>query len=211
MTLPRSLIIQSFDKDHISIGYAEINNLSVMVYVTINNVDLRTKLQNSITGVRYTVSFPPNLTDTLELPSQISNDIFETCEEIKYLYENGEIERAIGVADYMFGVYTTYLDKVMQTNTSINYSTRFLEKIIDFTRDWEERNNFLIHKGSPYYFLTSFYLSVKDIDSAFASMFNAIEEDKRSKPLITGNDDDYKNAPAYKYASLVDDRDNYLH
>lgn len=212
MTIPPLSNMQIFEKDHITIGYIEINNISpLIVHVSINNTDLRVKLQNSITGTRYNVSFPPNLVDEIYLPPRISEDIFETCDEIKYLFENDEIEMAICVADYMYGVYTTYLNREIRQNSRKGYATRFLEKLVDITREWEIRNDFLIHKGSPYYFLTSFYLSVRDIDSAFASMFKAIEEDKRSKPLITGNADDYKDAPAYKYASLIDDDGNYLY
>ena len=49
------------------------------------------------------------------------------------------------------------------------------------------------------------YYSSGDVPSSFVCFFKAVEEDKKNYPAF---DWDYKTAPAYLTASLVDDTNN---
>lgn len=83
----------------------------------------------------------------------------------------------------------------------------FQNGIIQQVWTWEDAHE-KIHKGTPYFLMVDKYLSLGDIPSAYICMFNALEEDKRTKPLIQQN---FKDAPAYCTTSLADRKDNYLY
>ncbi len=76
---------------------------------------------------------------------------------------------------------------------------------------WEEENHFKIYKGTPYYFNAGNYLLTGNYDLAFNYTYLAMEEDKyhgtRQNPNF-----DYRNLPAFMFASLnVDNPNNYLY
>lgn len=134
-----------------------------------------------------------------------------TFNAIITLYDNNKKGLSISLADYFFNNYKEISWNIIRTQGSKNLAGEFLEALLLKTIEWERRRKRLIHKGTPYYFLTSIYLAMNDIDSGFASMFKAIEEDKRTKVDATQNEDEYKKSAAYKYASLLDDKFNYLY
>ena len=117
---------------------------------------------------------------------------------------------AVGCADYFFGYACTLYWDLIKNRGSKNQARILLEKICLIVDKWEKRRKKRIHKGTPYFFLTFVYRQMGDIDSAFASAFKAIKEDQDSKDPILGSSA-YKTSPAYKYASIVDDKDNYLY
>lgn len=117
---------------------------------------------------------------------------------------------SVSCADFFFNhVCTIYWDLIINKGSK-NLARAFLEEICSIVDRWEKRKRKRVHKGTPYFFLTFVYRQVGDIDSAFASAFRAIQEDKDSLDPVLGSGT-YKNSPAYKYASIVDDINNYLY
>lgn len=68
---------------------------------------------------------------------------------------------------------------------------------------WESKNQpYELHKGTPYFFLGKTLALSGNYDLAFLMIHNALEEDKRTYPLIGKNYQ--QDAPAYLFASLID-------
>lgn len=117
---------------------------------------------------------------------------------------------AVGCADFFNQHICKFYWHLICNIGSKNIANAFLETICTIVDKWEKKTGQEIHKGTPFYFLTFGFLQEGDIDSAFASMFKAINEDKKSIDPILGKGA-YKMSPAYKYVSLVDDKNNYLY
>lgn len=116
---------------------------------------------------------------------------------------------SVSCADYFFNHVCRFYWDLILNKGSKNLACAFLEEICVMVNKWENKSR-RIHKGTPYYFLTYCYREMGDIDSAFASAFKAIQEDKLSVDPILGVGA-YKNSPAFKYASIIDDKGNYLY
>jgi hypothetical protein len=86
--------------------------------------------------------------------------------------------------------------------------SEFWKKVIKMVWEWEDKNE-VIHKGTPYFFMAQSLLTMGDIPSAYTYFFNAIEEDKENYSKIPGKN--YKQQPAYKTTSLVNDPQNALY
>jgi hypothetical protein len=104
---------------------------------------------------------------------------------------------------------TRYWDLIVNQGSK-NLAVDLLEEICKCVDKWEKARKQRVHKGTPYYFLTYGYREMGDVDSAFAAAFKAIEEDRQTSRLIFA-DERYKQSPAFKYITLVDDRANFLH
>lgn len=123
--------------------------------------------------------------------------------------EKAKRDLAVGCTDFFFNNVCVLYWNLIANGGSKNLAIAFLEEICSITDKWEKKKT-RIHKGTPYFFLTFGFLEEGDIDSAFATMFEAVNEDRESKDPILGTGS-YKKSPAYKYVSLVDDRKNYLY
>ena len=146
--------------------------------------------------------------ERVSLDPQFRTFAHQIFDEIHNLQTNN-LALSVGSADYFFNhVCGLYWDLIVNKGSK-NLACAFLEEICLMVNKWENRSR-RIHKGTPYYFLTFAYREMGDIDSAFASAFKAIHEDEKSVDPILGAGS-YKNSPAFKYASIVDDKANYLY
>jgi hypothetical protein len=67
---------------------------------------------------------------------------------------------------------------------------------LGFAYDWQEKNNKIIHKGTPYYFWGVTCILNKDLEKGFLLMHQALEEDKRTLCSNTPG------TPAYYFVTL---------
>lgn len=124
--------------------------------------------------------------------------------------KKGKQDVAVACTNFFFERICLLYWNLIINSGSKNLAIAFLSEICTIIELWEKKRKKQIHKGTLYYFLTFSFLQVGDIDSAFATMFKAIEEDKRSFDPLFGKEA-HKDFPAYKYASLVEDEKNYLY
>jgi len=146
--------------------------------------------------------------ERVSLDSQFRTFAYQIFDEIHNL-QTTNLGLSVGCADYFFNHVCSFYWDLIVNKGSKNLACAFLEEICLMVNKWENRSR-RIHKGTPYYFLTFSYREMGDIDSAFASAFKAIQEDKKSVDPILGVGS-YKTSPAFKYASIIDDKANYLY
>lgn len=150
---------------------------------------------------------PPLFKEFMQLDFDFEKFAYEIFEKISNVYQT-KPDLALSLSDFFFNnACVLYWQLINQGNK--NLARIFLEKMCLLTDNWEKQSDKINHKGTPYYFLTYTYRELGNIDAAFASAFKAIEEDKHNMDPLFG-DGTYKNAPAYKYISLKDDKQNYL-
>ena len=205
--------IHVYKKDHIEIEYFDIPDydLPYILSIRVNDEDLRSSIYESLKGVSYRIQDISPWDENIYLPDNIDNIIEIFLPSIIYSCDNGEKLLSIAFADYFFNHFASFCWSVINTHGSKNIACKFLEILTSKIRTWELKEERLIHKGTPYYFLTALYFSMNDIDSGFASMFKAIEEDRRTKGGALEDIYAYKRSPAYMYASLIDNEQNYLY
>jgi hypothetical protein len=139
--------------------------------------------------------------------SQICQDVFDFADWIYTAQNNASL--AAGVTDYLFNGFTLASIPLMFAGANVASSSIWLEVCKEVWR-WESSHGKKVHKGTPYYFLGGTYILCGNLDAGFLFVHNAIEEDKRLAQT-TGNPNGYKRAPAYMFASLIDDPNNFLY
>lgn len=204
--------LYSDDENNIQISYLDTQDIfPLIVDARINDENISEIIGDCLNELKYKLTPASPWDEEIILPDSLNEIMDITFNAIRNLYDNDEKYLSVSLADYFFNLCAKLSWKIIAVNGSKNLASEFLEILILKTREWEDSRGILIHKGTPYYFLTSIYLSMNDVDSGFASMFKAIEEDKRTKYDATNNYDEYKKSAAYKYASLLDDKFNYLY
>lgn len=173
----------------------QVNNL------TINGVPLHDLLANDY--------FKFDAFDIQMDPKAVGacNVIFELIKRIKL---DGKDELlAMHLADYLFNRFLGIWDSLNKQKLFIP-ALRLWYKIFDMVWYWENENGVLIHKGTPY-FAHAFSLYVLgDIATSYLYVSNAVEEDKISYSH-TSSPNKYRDSPAYKLATIVDDPRNMLY
>jgi hypothetical protein len=136
----------------------------------------------------------------------LCNDVFDFADSITTTLTNPSL--AAGVVDHLFSGFTLGSIPLMQVGANNAASTIWIQVCREVWK-WESAHPRKIHKGTPYYFLGGVYLLSGNLDAGFLLVHNAIKEDV-SLATVTGNTVAYKKAPAYMFASLIDDPHNFL-
>lgn len=199
-----------FEHGNLHLTYRDLpNQIPQITSVIFMNRNLETLIDQTIfstlVGTRKTQPFE----ELVYIDSTFRNFAFKYFAELTVL-ENVRHELAVGCADFFFSHVCKFYWNLVCNVGSKNMANAFLRTVCNIVDKWEKKTGNEIHKGTPYYFLTFGFLQEGDVDSAFASMFKAIDEDEKSKDPILGVGA-YKMSPAYKYVSLIDDKYNFLY
>lgn len=95
-------------------------------------------------------------------------------------------------------------------NTRFFDAAQLWRQVLAAVNEWEKRNRVGVHKGTPFYFLGGSLLLSWNIDIGYQYIYSAIREDRLSGAQA-GVPHSYRKAPAYMFASLVDDRKNWFY
>lgn len=134
---------------------------------------------------------------------QITEKVFSAIYQIDSVHRNKTLSN--NFADAFFGILANFWEMLLETGR-LDDAKHYLQEICSVTTKWENRNiPARIHKGTPYFFLARTFRMQGDIESTFPYAYSAVEED------IKSFGPEYKNAPAYMYASLVDNPNNVMY
>ncbi len=129
----------------------------------------------------------------------------EYLDEVKKIQEKDHVLAAY-LASRLFESFSSYwIDELLAIGKHI-VAIGFWKKILSIIKNWEENNNFRIHKGTPYFFLAETYLLVGDFDGGFIAMSNAIKDDRFLPELNYP-----KEAPVYWTATMLDKPNNHMY
>lgn len=185
------------------------NNFPIVKDILFNGKQLHNllipKIKSTLVGTKQyrpysdMINFDPNF-------EKFAIDYFDEL----HILSQSNLDLSIVCADKFFEIVCSIYWDLISKKGSKNQACTFLEKIVHLVEKWENpRQHKRIHKGTPYYFLTFVYREMGDIESAFATAFKAIREDKKSYSIFGSGQ--YKKAPAYKYVTILDDVNNYLY
>lgn len=184
-------------------------SVPVVRSIHFNNNDLAALIQVKISSTLLgTCKYPP-FKESISLDPSFKKLSYDIFDEITNLHTIRP-DLAVSCADFFFNHTCSLYWNLIANNGSKNLACALLEEVCLMVNRWERSRRRKIHKGTPYYFLTFAYREMGDIDSAFASAFKATREDQTSLDPILGAGA-YRNSPAYKYVTLVDDTNNYLY
>src|SRR5712692_5198415 len=112
----------------------------------------------------------------------VSDECFDTIRDFD-LIEN-KYWLSASIANWYFERYTIAWSQLLNAG-AIMPAAEIMERACAVAWDWEGRNSpYLIHKGTPYFFLGQTHLEAGNVDRAFLMIHNAIEEDKRNHPRL---------------------------
>jgi len=137
------------------------------------------------------------------IPNQTLVNVVRSLLDTVVAIPSNDQRRKIFLADKIFGHIINIRLNVPNPKLEILFQSSIMQEVWL----WEDTHE-IIHKGTPYFFMVEKYLEMGDIPSAYICMFNALEEDKRNKPFLQ---EKFKDAPAYRTTSLVDNSSNYLY
>jgi hypothetical protein len=194
----------------LQIGYqARLNDFPVVSAIIFKGRNLSDQvietIESTLTGVRQYHPF----SEMVLLDSAYEKLLFEYFDEIHDLSQTN-LGLSIVCTDTFFNLTCSRYWELIARNGSKNLALSFLEEICKLVDKWEMKRKGRVHKGTPYFFLTFVYREMGDIDSAFAAAFKAIREDQKSSDPLFGKGK-YKEAPAYKYVTIIDDKSNFLY
>jgi len=198
------------------------NDSDMSNQLSYGNFETTYDIQNEINDLRYKkkevreflVSFLAdygNSTFMLDknLDPWLMSLIHEICEFSNWIECNTQNPLlAAHLMDYFFNSFTPITYALSWTNSSSKIEFLWA-KLLEGVFEWEEEKSKSVHKGTPYFFLGGELLIQGNFDLAFIYIHNAIEEDMKISEKSNGSSN-YKNAPAYLTASLIDDKKNYL-
>ena len=202
----------SFSNGKIQATLKDINNdpFPLLTDVFFNSKKLDEEISRfSLQG---RVNHVPPFEVSCKIPEDLKRISFAFFDEVHRIWQFVDKKIAVSLADYYFNVFSHCFWRKYSGQGYHLLATKALEAACSLATEWESLNqNRHVHKGTPYYFLTSSYMLSGDLDSMYASIFKAIEEDKKSKGASLNNLDAYKDSPAYSYLVLKDSSKNYLY
>lgn len=143
----------------------------------------------------------------VEFPTEIEAICEDVFTAIKQLKTDGKNVIAGYLASRLFEGFSAYWIRNILTTGKHILGIGFWHKIIDYTKQWEQKNTpITIHKGTPYYFLGVNYFLLGDFDNAFVYFYSAIEDDKKLPEIGYP-----KKAPIYQTVTLVDNSFNQMY
>lgn len=202
-----------FKKNGVVIFYEKVPHdpFPHVMRVISNSDDLSSSILKSLPAIKIGFDNRPPWRETVTFPGSFDKVLDEFFNVVAFLQDENEKIWAVSLSDHFFNFLSKYWGGLVQKQRSKNLASKFLEEAIVKVRSWEDSHNRRVHKGTPYFLLTSLYLSMGDIDSAYASTFKAIVEDRISKGEAIGDPHLYRKSPAYRYVSLEDNQANYLY
>jgi len=124
--------------------------------------------------------------------------------------EGEKINLSFVLSNYFFELFLE-LWKTLRKDLKIVHAIKIWDELIKFTIGWEDKNNFKIHKGTPYFFLgTGHLLDFGNLDVGFSCLYSAMEEDKNFS-LKVNMPDDHRSKPAYLTLSMIENQANALY
>jgi hypothetical protein len=190
----------TFSSGNITIAFNDNDGKTERILA--NGTDIRT-IVFELTSVP-SIGRAPVLPDELH---QLANQVFDAIEDL--VREGLNTFVAVTTADRFFesfGLLPRYLSSFgFQLAASQTWG-----QLIQWTLAWEKSHSTQIHKGTPFFFLGMNLIFQGDIDTGFLFIYNAMEGDKASYRAM-GQADRYKQAPAYRTATIVDNPENALY
>jgi hypothetical protein len=161
---------------------------------------------NQITGARYKGSafsgkigplIYAGLTGNRNPLQAFSDEVFGAIR--KFDEQDSKYELSAAFANYYFGFFAGQSQSLYSQGNAVGaIAATGMPCVVVW--QWEGKNDpYVIHKGTPYFFLGRDYLLASNVDSAFLMIHNAIEEDKRNHKRLGL---DFRTSPAYSVASL---------
>jgi hypothetical protein len=191
------------------INYEEREHRIKITRVLINHEDIQHVI---IQGLRF-VNFHFNDLRPDEVQVTFPNRIKELAKSIFYaadeLYNSNRGCLAAYLTTYFFDSFTGYWRYNLLKQGKHIVAIQLWLEIISWATDWEESTGNHLHKGSPYAFLAYTYLMIGDIDTGFAYIYNAIEDDIVLNSVCPRVNYPY-NAPVYLTATLSSRVDNVM-
>lgn len=180
--------MKTFKISYVEIHYNPVPNdpFPYVVDALIGSETVKSMIQSSLIQINITTRPNPLWGDEIMFPANFDTTVDRILSIVKRLEEDDYKEFSVSLADHFFNVCTGYWLGLIVSSRSKNLACKFLEALHSKVRDWEDGHDTRVHKGTPYYFLTSIYFSMGDLDSGFASMFKAIREDELSKDQALG-------------------------
>lgn len=102
------------------------------------------------------------------------------------------------MADKYFENFTPIWNSSGQRNKNLWYV------VLKMVREWEEQNNFELHKGTPFYFWATTDILHGDYDEGFILMHKALDEDRRKSGGAA------LNTPGYGFVAMNENQAAYL-
>lgn len=131
--------------------------------------------------------------------------VFDSVMEVKQR-DRDDIMAAY-LATQLFNYLAEYWQDKLLTNGLYLTGVSFWQEVVSITREWESKNKpYLIHKGTPFFFLAYNCLLNGDRENGFTYLYNAIEDDKKLN--IPGYP---KDAAAYLTATMSAKPQNYMY
>lgn len=162
---------------NVTISYEEQDNNIKVAVVSINNEDIRELILQGLRFINFQfnelrpdavqVAFPHKI-------REIAQSIFSIANE---LYNSDKGCLAAYLTTYFFDSFTGYWRLNLLRQGKHVLAIQLWREIISWATTWEETTGNHLHKGSPYAFLAYTYLMIGDIDTGFAYIYNAIEDD----------------------------------
>lgn len=113
--------------------------------------------------------------------------------------DDHEAPLSIHLTNYCFETFGGLWDDALQQGAGAVANT-IMAIAAQIAWEWEGKNKpYQLHKGTPYYFLAMSFVLSGNVDSGFVMAHNALEEDRRTYPLLGR---DATEAPAYSFAAL---------
>jgi len=125
---------------------------------------------------------------------QLTQDFIKASEAVFSQFSKAQL---IALGDAYFNNFTVITENLLAKG---QYGIAFglWTGVLQFVREWEERNKKKLHKGTPYYFSAVSSILQNDFDAGLMAMQNALKEDKRNIPK------EWYKAPGYHFMSLND-------
>ena len=164
----------------------------------------RTLLQNQDSNQGHPSSMRRRFFFTSEIEN-LCEEVFISAREVKQ-QDNDDVMAAY-LATSLFNYLAEYWQDNLLKNGLYLTGVSFWQEIISITKEWESRNPpYLIHKGTPFFFLAYNCLLNGDRENGFTYLYNAIEDDKKL------NIPNYpKDGAAYLTATMSDKPQNYAY
>lgn len=176
-------------------GEIRINNQSIATWIERNYIET----VNNTRIIRTNLVFG-ELEDIFNIVFKAIRDIEENQND--YLSANHLADHFFNQFQPVWGTYNN-VERSFQEIDLWNY-------VLDEVYKWENQNNFLIKKGTPYFFNVTNYIDTGNFDFAFYYAHKALEDDK-IRGLKQNPNYDYHDSPAFLFASMNDKKNNYLY
>ena len=170
------------------------------VSITIRRLLQQAKINNTISPydtTTKTIKFSPEI-------ETLCHSIFPVLSHIK----NEDEYASATMASYLFEQFTLYWEFLLGKGKDL-LGLNVWEKTLNITYKWENSNQAIIHKGTPYFFLAENYFLLGDRDLAFHFLLNGLEGDRILGEKVKASNYPWE-SPGYLTAIMSDDERNHM-